>query len=140
MYTFKIGIQHVDWEGLYFLYEDVNMLGRFIKNKDYEKIKQGFKNSYKVVTAWYNDKLIGACRMISDGICYGMVFDVAVLEDYQGRGIGKNLMIKLLEGEENMPVHLTATFGKEEFYKKLGFKKHKTAYSKYPFKTDYVEE
>ena len=77
---------------------------------------------------------------ISDGICYGMVFDVAVLEDYQGRGIGKNLMIKLLEGEENIPVHLTATFGKEEFYKKLGFKKHKTAYSKYPFKTDYVEE
>lgn len=26
------------------------------------------------------------------------------------------------------------------FNKKLGFKKHKTAYSKYPFKTDYVEE
>lgn len=140
MYIFKIGVQHVDWEGLYALYEDVNMLGRFIKNKEYEKIKQGFENSYKVVTAWDNDKLIGSCRMISDGICYGMVFDVAVLEDYQGRGIGKNLMIKLLEGEENIPVHLTATFGKEEFYKKLGFKKHKTAYSKYPFKTDYVEE
>jgi hypothetical protein len=49
-------------------------------------------------------------------------------------------MNEILNGEEHMPIHLTSTFGNEDFYKILGFKKHKTAYSKYPFKTDYVEE
>jgi len=39
----------------------------------------------------------------------------------------------LLKGEEHMPIHLTSTFGNEDFYKKLGFKKHKTAYAKYPY-------
>jgi predicted N-acetyltransferase YhbS len=39
-----------------------------------------------------------------------------------------------------MPIHLTSTFGNEEFYKKLGFKKHKTAYAKYPFQSKYLED
>ena len=39
-----------------------------------------------------------------------------------------------------MSIHLTSTFGNEDFYKKLGFKKHKTAYSKYPFPSKYIED
>jgi len=66
-------------------------------------------------------------------LCYGIVFDVAVLPEYQKKGIGKGLMNVLLKGEEHMPIHLTSTFGNEDFYKKLGFKKHKTAYAKYPY-------
>jgi aralkylamine N-acetyltransferase len=55
------------------------------------------------------------------------------------KGIGKGLMQELLNGNEQIPIHLTSTFGNEEFYKKLGCKKHKTALSKYPFITNYVE-
>ena len=36
-------------------------------------------------------------------------------------------------------IHLTATFGNEEFYKNLGFKRHKTAMAKYPYESDYVD-
>ena len=78
--------------------------------------------------------------MISDGVCYGAIFDVGVLPEYQKKGIGRGVMNELLKGNDNIPIHLTSTFGNEEFYKKLSFKKHKTAYSRYPFKTDYVED
>lgn len=116
------------------------MLKRFIESKEFNKIQSAFQVSYKVVTAWEGNTLVGSCRMLSDGICYGAVFDVRVLPEYQKKGIGKGLMGLLLKGEEHMTIHLTSTFGNEGFYKKLGFKKHKTAYSKYPFESKYVEE
>lgn len=137
---YKSGTDHIDWKQLFYLYEKVGLLGRFIKNKNYDAIKSGFISSYKIITAWDDDKLVGAGRMISDGICYGMIFDVGVLIEYQKKGIGKKIVLELLNNCDKFPVHLTSTFGNEDFYKKLGFKKHKTTYSKYPFDTEYVEK
>jgi aralkylamine N-acetyltransferase len=140
MITYKIGLVNIEWSQLFNLYEKTRLLGRFIENKEFNKIQTAFENSYKVVTAWEENILVGSGRMISDGICYGSIFDLGVLPEYQKKGVGKELMNTLLKGEEHIPIHLTSTFGNEEFYKKLGFRKHKTAYSKYPFKTDYVEK
>lgn len=140
MVVYKIGIENLDWEQLFNLYKKVGLLSRFINNKDFDSVEKAFTNSYKVVTAWDKEKLVGACRLISDGISYGMAFDLGILPEYQKMGLGKGILLELLKGTEKFPVHLTSTFGNEEFYKKLGFKKHKTAYSKYPFKTDYVED
>jgi ribosomal protein S18 acetylase RimI-like enzyme len=138
--VYRIGVKDIDWIQLFDLYEKAGLLGRFVKNNEFSKIQLAFESSYKVVTAWAGEMLIGAGRMLSDGICYGSIFDVGVLPEYQKKGIGKGLMQELLIGNEHMPIHLTSTFGNEEFYKKLGFKKHKTALTKYPFATDYVED
>ncbi|MBX4267259.1 GNAT family N-acetyltransferase [Clostridium estertheticum] len=140
MISYKIGLECIEWPQLFNLYEKVGMLKRFIESKEFNKIQSAFQVSYKVVTAWEENTLVGSCRMLSDGICYGAVFDVAVLPEYQKKGIGKGVMRLLLKGEEHMTIHLTSTFGNEGFYKKLGFKKHKTAYSKYPFESKYVED
>lgn len=140
MIVYKVGPKNVDGTMLLNLYEKAGLLSRFVKNKEYEKIKTAFDRSYKVVTAWDGEILVGAGRMLSDGICYGTIFDVGVLPEYQKKGIGKRIMHELMNGEEHMPIHLTSTFGNEGFYRKLGFKKHKTAYSKYPFATNYVED
>lgn len=140
MIIYRIGVKDIDWIQLFNLYEKAGLLGRFVKNNELSKIQLAFESSYKVVTAWDGELLIGAGRMLSDGICYGSIFDVGVLPQYQKKGIGKGLMQELLMLNEHMPIHLTSTFGNEEFYKKLGFKKHKTALTKYPFVTDYVED
>ena len=49
-------------------------------------------------------------------------------------------MEALLRGNEHLLVYLTSTFGNEGFYSKLGFKKHKTAYAKYPCESEYLEQ
>ena len=140
MISYKLGLEYINWSELFDLYKRVGMLKRFIENREFDKIQSAFQKSYKVVTAWDEKKLIGSCRMLSDGICYGAIFDVAVLPEYQKKGVGKGLMKLLLKKEESMTIHLTSTFGNEDFYKKLGFKKHKTAYSKYPFESKYVDD
>ncbi|AGK98705.1 GNAT family N-acetyltransferase [Clostridium pasteurianum] len=140
MISYKLGLEYINWSELFNLYEKVGLLRRFIENREFDKIQSAFQKSCKVVTAWDGEKLVGSCRMLSDSICYGAVFNVGVLPEYQKKSVGKGMMNLLLKGEENITIHLTSTFGNEDFYKKLGFKKHKTAYSKYPFESKYVED
>ena len=78
--------------------------------------------------------------MLSDGVCYGWIHDFAVLPDYPKKGIGRNIMSELMHGNESLLIGLTSAFGAEEFYYKLGFKKHKTALAKYPGKSIYLED
>ncbi len=140
MIEFKTNIDTIEWEAIVKLYGEVGLVAGLGKKRDLEKIREAFLNSYRVVTAWKGEKLIGAGRLISDGVCYGMVFDVGVLPSYQKQGIGKGIMNHLLDGNEHLSIHLTSTFGNEAFYRKLGFKKHKTGYAKYPHESDYLED
>jgi len=102
MISYKLGLEYINWSELFDLYKKVGMLKRFIENREFDKIQSAFQKSYKVVTAWDEKRLIGSCRMLSDGICYGAIFDVAVLPEYQKKGVGKGLMNLLLKKEESM--------------------------------------
>ena len=139
MIEYKTGLSDIDWESLTALYHETNLVVGLGKKKDLNKIREAFENSYKIVTAWESSKLVGAGRLISDGVCYGMIHDVGVLPSYQRAGIGKKIMSMLLEGNDHLYIGLTSTFGNEDFYYKLGFKKHKTALAKYPNESRYLE-
>lgn len=138
MFVYKVGLECISWDQLFSLYDKVGLVAGYGKKNDHDKIRKAFEQSFKVVTAWNNDNLVGAARMLSDGICYGMIFDVGVLPEYQKLGIGKGLVIELQKDNDHLCIHLTSTFGNEEFYKKLGFKAHKTAFAKYPYQSDYL--
>lgn len=140
MVSYKTGTECVDWPQLYHLYSQVELVASLGKRSEFNKIKSAFINSFKVVTAGKADKLVGAGRLISDGICYGTIFDLGVLPEYRKQGIGKGMMNELLRNNEHLYVYLTSTFGNEEFYRKLGFKLHKTAFAKYPFESEYLED
>ena len=121
------------------LYQQVGMVGGLGERGDGEGIQRAFCGSYRVVTAWDGEKLVGATRMLSDGVCYAMVFDVAVLPDYRRRGIATGLMNALITGCEDMSIHLTSRFGIEDLYRKLGFRKHTNAFARYPGESEYLE-
>ncbi len=143
MVDYKTGTKDLDWPQLFHLYSlhsQVGLVRGMAGTREFDKIKQAFINSYKVVTASKDDKLVGAGRLISDGICYGQIFDVGVLPEYQKQGIGEGIMNELLRNNEHLCIHLTSTSGNEEFYRKLGFKRHKTAFAKYPFESKYLED
>ncbi|HJO95975.1 MAG TPA: GNAT family N-acetyltransferase [Victivallales bacterium] len=132
------GINKINWEQLTELYGEIGLVAGYGKKKDLIKIKKAFKSSFKVITAWDKNKLVGAGRLVSDGACYGMIFDIGVLPEYQKKGIGRKIVLRLLEENQNLCIHLTSTFGNEKFYNKLGFCSHKTAMAKYPYKSDYL--
>lgn len=87
-----------------------------------------FAGSYACCFAWDGERLIGAARAISDGVNSSVVYDVVVEPAYQGQGVGKALMHNLLGRLPKRSVMLVSVHGKEGFYRKLGFRKLRTAY------------
>lgn len=60
-----------------------------------EDTEKAFKNSFVSVLIFHNNLLIGTGRAISDGIYQAVIYDIAVLPEYQKKGIGKIIMEKL---------------------------------------------
>ncbi len=88
--------------------------------------ESAFKASHTTVFIYDDSQLIGFGRAISDGEYQGAIYDVAVLPEAQGKGIGKIIMQTILDRLPNCNLILYATPGMEGFYKKLGFRLMKT--------------
>lgn len=140
MITYKTEITQQEWEKLVDLYDETGMCLGLGGQRETEKIRRAYENSYRFVIAWDSGTgtIVGAGRMISDGECYGWIHDVAVLSSYRKQGIGRVIVEKLLEGNEELLIGLTSSFEAVDFYAKLGFNKHKTAMAKYPGRSDYL--
>jgi ribosomal protein S18 acetylase RimI-like enzyme len=92
------------------------------------KVKKAIQHSYLVVTMWEQRgprrRLVGFSRATSDHAFNATIWDVVVHPDFQGRGLGKELMrqlIKKLRSEDISNVTLFADPQVVEFYKGLGF-------------------
>ncbi len=90
--------------------------------------KKALSNNIYSVSIYDNDKIIGYGRLIGDGIIFLYIHDVMVKPEYQGQGIGRTIMEKLLNKVEELRkenpdllLYLGASKGKEPFYKKCGF-------------------
>ena len=140
MIEYKTGTDVINWESLVQLYFETDGVIGLAREGNLAKIKEAFLNTYKVVTAWDGEKIVGAGRLISDGVCYGWIHDMSVLPDLQKKGIGRGIVKELMNGNKDLLFGLTSSFEAEEFYYKLGFKKHKTALAKYPGKSIYLED
>lgn len=86
------------------------------------------KNSVLIISAYYDDKLVGMARIIGDNKLSFFIQDVIVLPDYQNMGIGTLIVNSLLNyiyshAAPHAVVDLMASKGKESFYEKFGFKK-----------------
>ncbi|HBV67539.1 MAG TPA: GNAT family N-acetyltransferase [Clostridiales bacterium] len=88
--------------------------------------RKAFENSHSVVFAFDGDQLIGFGRAISDGAYEAAVYDIAVVPEYQGKGVGKAIMESIIQRLSHCNIILFASPGKEPFYKKLNFRKLKT--------------
>lgn len=116
-------VDRISWEELARLF-DLAPLG---KNRDPEKLETAFRNSLLKVFAFDGTKLVGAGRALSDGVWRAAIYDVAVLPEYQGKGIGSAIVRQLVDCARVDVIMLYAEPGKEEFYEQFGFRKMTTA-------------
>ncbi|MCP4583078.1 MAG: GNAT family N-acetyltransferase [candidate division Zixibacteria bacterium] len=82
------------------------------------------KNSWHVISAYENERLVGFGRIVSDGLLHAVIFDIIVLPRYQNRGIGKTITLDLVEickAHKIRDIQLFCARGKEAFYEKCGF-------------------
>ena len=94
-------------------------------NRPLDIAQKGLDNSLYGVSVYDGDKLIGMARVIGDGYTCFYVQDVLVNPEYQGLGIGKNIMKKIVEFLDNVDqdaiVALMSSKGREGFYEQFGF-------------------
>jgi ribosomal protein S18 acetylase RimI-like enzyme len=74
-------------------------------------------------SAWDGARLIGFARVLTDGIYRATLWDVVVHPDYQGRGVGEEMMNRILAHPilsrvEKFWLNTRDKFG---FYEKFGF-------------------
>lgn len=85
-------------------------------------------NAFYLCIAMDGDTPVGMMRVVSDGGYSFFIVDVIVHPDYQGLGIGTQVVTRgleyiqkdVLEGETIM-ISLMAAFQRESFYKRFGF-------------------
>lgn len=115
--------ESVDWQALSDLYR-IAPLGI----KPAEGLKVVFSNSRFNCFVYDGHELVGAGRALADGGDCSYICDIAVHPDYQGRGVGKAIVQKLVAfSEGHRKIILYANVGKEGFYRKLGFYPMNTA-------------
>jgi GNAT superfamily N-acetyltransferase len=89
------------------------------------ELEQMCKQSWYAVYAYDDRHLVGMGRVISDGVITGLICGVCVLPSYQSRGIGSEMVNKIVEYCEQKRVNpqLMCVEGLESYYENLGFRK-----------------
>lgn len=120
---FSTETKGISWQELAQLFE----LAPLGNKRDPKKLELAFRNSLLKIFAFDGGKLVGAGRALSDGVWRAAIYDVAVLPEYQGQGIGSRMIQHLIDHAGVDVIMLYAAPGKEAYYEKFGFAKMKTA-------------
>jgi len=113
----------VSWIDLCELYK-IAPLGE----KDPVALETVFSNSMYKFFAYHDGKIVGVGRALADGADCSYICDVAVHPDFQGTGLGKEILSRLTKASHgHKKIILYSVPGKEDFYKKFGFRRMTTA-------------
>jgi len=91
-----------------------------------ERVRLAIERSDFIIVAQNGNQTIGMARVVQDGL-QALVMDVVVLPEYHGRGIGKTLMVYVMEyletasQEGGLFVNLMSAVDKVSFYEQFGF-------------------
>jgi ribosomal protein S18 acetylase RimI-like enzyme len=89
-----------------------------------ELLHKALVASHSLYSAWDGSKLVGLGNAISDGFLVVYYPHLIVLPEYQGRGIGTELMRRLMAHYAGFHQHMLVADGRAiDFYRKCGFER-----------------
>jgi GNAT superfamily N-acetyltransferase len=130
MITYRTG-NDVGLDAMIELYVD-STLGERRPVDDRERMGRMLEEADLVLTAWDGGKLVGISRSITDWVYCTYLSDLAVRADYQGRGIGKELVRRTREATPQATVILLAAPKAVDYYPKIGMTRHESAWVLWP--------
>ncbi|OON86568.1 hypothetical protein BXO88_07370 [Oribacterium sp. C9] len=120
--TYKITKDNINWE------EVAGVLKRSSLSDHSPKEQQiAFENSYAVVFVYDDDRIVGVARALSDGLFQAAIYNVALDEEYQGHGIGREMINRLIAQLKGQNIILYTHPRTVLMYEKFGFRRAKTA-------------
>ena len=93
------------------------------RGRSFSQLRQLLRGSDAVVSFWRGKRLVGFGRATSDGFSRAVLWDIVVVGDLQGHGLGRRVIEELLHtprvvGVERVYLMTTNSAG---FYRQLGF-------------------
>jgi len=82
------------------------------------------KNSWYIISAYHNERLVGFGRIICDGVVHALILDMIVHPDYKRKGIGTKILNRMVEkcrSHNIRDIQLFCARDKIAFYEKSGF-------------------
>jgi GNAT superfamily N-acetyltransferase len=130
MITYRTG-NDVGLDQMIELYVD-STLGERRPVDDRERMGRMLEEADLVLTAWDEAKLVGISRSITDWVYCTYLSDLAVRADYQGRGIGKELVRRTRAATPQATVILLAAPKAVDYYPRIGMTRHESAWVLWP--------
>lgn len=89
-----------------------------------ERLVGALDASWHCVCAFDGDRLVGMGRTLSDGALHALIVEVIVEPGWQGRGVGRGIVERLVQRCRDAGIDQIQLFcaeGKRGFYESLGF-------------------
>jgi len=98
------------------------------KNRTIKDLKKCLANSDVIVSLWVGGEIVGFGRALTDGIYRGVLWDIVIDQNYQGKGFGKLIVKSLLSSKKikNTKKLYLMTSNKKLFYSQMNFKEVKS--------------
>lgn len=123
--TIRIGLEGLTPARIATLYRRAPLLRPV---DDASKVWQMFEQSSFVLAAWDKQQLVGIARVLSDGVLYSYLCDLAVEPDVQGKGVGKALINAVVEQCKGTELVLRDSDISSTYYAHLGFERVENAW------------
>ena len=94
------------------------------KNRTINDLKKCLSNSDVVVSLWVGNEIVGFGRALTDGIYRGVLWDIVIDKNHQGKGFGTLILKNLLSSKKikNTKKLYLMTTNKKRFYSQFNFK------------------
>lgn len=86
-----------------------------------ERFRKMIENASRTVVAVDGGQIVGFARALCDDVSNGYIGTVVVAPDKRGRGIGREMVKRLMGDDPDITWVLRAGHGSGEFWKKMGF-------------------
>jgi len=94
------------------------------KSRTIKDLKKCLANSDVVVSLWVGSELVGFGRALTDGVYRGVLWDIVIDHNHQGKGYGTLIVRELLSSKkirDTKKLYLMTT-DKKHFYSKFNLK------------------
>ena len=121
---FGLGPNLKPTDGLNKLQKLLNKNAFWAKNRTIHDLKKCLANSDVIISLWVGTEIVGFGRALTDGIYRGVLWDIVIDQNFQGKGFGKLIVENLLSSKKikNTKKLYLMTTNKKLFYSQLDFK------------------
>ena len=98
------------------------------KRRTISELKKCLANSDVIISLWVGNEIVGFGRALTDGIYRGVLWDIVIDKNHQGKGFGTLIVKNLLSSKKikNTKKLYLMTTNKKLFYSQFNFKEVST--------------